>query len=199
MTRLRDNPAIVVALRAHRSLTHSLTPKFSCLRQLIPLRFAHLPCLASGDVEDLSHGKSPLDASAAQARHVRRQSTKPPGCRSPSSSSSPSQGVVKEVAVQLVDALGHGVDTPGHGVGPWDGVGGVAKRWAVSPCDQNASLSVNEPDFAENITSLKTASRNGVTIRRESSSPTIGPVRLLVTTLDALTHPKHSPCPFMPP
>ena len=57
--------------------------------------------------------------------------------------------VVKEVAVQLVDALGHGVDTPGHGVGPWDGVGGVAKRWAVSPCDQNAS--VNEPDFAENI------------------------------------------------
>ena len=26
----------------------------------------------------------------------------------------------------------------------------------------------------------------------ESSSPTIGPVRLLVTTLDALTHPKHS-------
>ena len=52
-------------------------------------------------------------------------------------------GVVKEVAVQLVDTLGQGVDTPGHGVGPWDGVGGVAKRWAVSP--------VNEPDFVENI------------------------------------------------
>ena len=87
--------------------------------------------------------------------------------------------VVKEVAVQLVDALGHGVDTPGHGVGPWDGVGGVAKRWAVSPCDQNAS--VNEPDFAENFTSLK---RNGVKKRRHYStrelqsdywpSPTIG-------------------------
>ena len=53
--------------------------------------------------------------------------------------------VVKEVAVQLVDALGHGVDTPGHRVGPWDGVGGVVGE----PCDQNAS--VNEPDFAENI------------------------------------------------
>ena len=147
MTRLRDNPAIVVALRAHRPLTHSLThPQIflpaaadsASLRSLIP-------CLASGDVEDLSHGKSPLDASAAQARHVHRQSTKPPGCRSPSSPSSPSQGVVKEVAVQLVDALGHGVDTPGHRVGPWDGVGGVVGE----PCDQNAS--VNEPDFAENI------------------------------------------------
>ena len=42
-------------------------------------------------------------------------------------------GVVKEVVAQLVDALGHGA---GHGVGPWDGVGGVAKRWAVSPCDR---------------------------------------------------------------
>ena len=54
--------------------------------------------------------------------------------------------MVNEVAVQLVDALGDGVDTPGHGKGPWDGVGGVAKRWTY---DQNASTS--EPDFAENI------------------------------------------------
>ena len=46
--------------------------------------------------------------------------------------------VVKEV-------LGHVVDTPGHGVGLWDGVGGVVDE----PCDQNASL--NEPDFAENV------------------------------------------------
>ena len=45
-------------------------------------------------------------------------------------------GVVKEVAVQLVDALGDGVDTPGHGKGPWDGVGGVAKRWTVRRLSQ---------------------------------------------------------------
>ena len=40
-------------------------------------------------MEDLSHGKSPQDASVAhdQARRVRRQSTNPPGCRSPSSPS----------------------------------------------------------------------------------------------------------------
>ena len=51
-------------------------------------------------------------------------------------------GVVKEVAVQLVDALGDGVDTPGHEVGPWDRV--------PCPCDDQKA-SVNEPDFAENI------------------------------------------------
>ena len=36
-------------------------------------------------------------------------------------------GVVKEVAVELVDTLEQGVDT-GHGKGPWDHIGGLLTR-----------------------------------------------------------------------
>ena len=88
------------------SVSHPLTdsPQKLSAAPLILLRFALLPCLASGDMEDLSHGKSisPQDASAAydQARHVRRQLTNPLGCRS---LSSPSQNTTTTSPSSAVD------------------------------------------------------------------------------------------------
>jgi hypothetical protein len=59
-------------------------------------------------------------------------------------------GVVKEVAVELVDTLGQGVDT-GHGKGPWDDIGGAAKRMISQDFVENQQDFVeNQQDFAEN-------------------------------------------------
>jgi hypothetical protein len=90
-TRLRESPAPFSCVPSHAILCSESTHLHSNFSAASPPplpRFARLPCLSSGDVEDLSHGKSPWDALAAQARHharhVRRQSINPPGCPSPS-------------------------------------------------------------------------------------------------------------------
>ena len=59
-------------------------------------------------------------------------------------------GVVKEVVAELVDTLEHGVDT-GHGKGPWDHIGGAAKRMISQDFVENQQDFVeNQQDFAEN-------------------------------------------------
>jgi hypothetical protein len=56
-------------------------------------------------------------------------------------------GVVKEVAVELVDTLGQGVDT-GHGKGPWDDIGGAAKRMISQDFVENQRCM--QQDYVEN-------------------------------------------------
>jgi hypothetical protein len=55
-------------------------------------------------------------------------------------------GVMKEVAVELVDTLGQGVDKS-----PWDDIGGAAKRMISQDFVENQQDFVeNQQDFAEN-------------------------------------------------
>jgi hypothetical protein len=56
-------------------------------------------------------------------------------------------GVMKEVAVELVDTLGQGVDT-GHGKGPWDDIGGAAKRMISQDFVENQRCM--QQDYVEN-------------------------------------------------
>ena len=65
IARLWDNPAIVAALRAHRSFAHhSLTPKFCLPTVLILLHLAGEPSLNVGLNEGGAHGKCVGDAAS---------------------------------------------------------------------------------------------------------------------------------------
>ena len=119
---------------------------------------------------------------------VTNRPLKPPGCRSPPSSSFPSDcssissPPCVEPAVPCVEpavpsgtvpgraSLAHYLLITGH------------RRLRPPPNDQSSTIITlrTSPLSSENIDDSSS---------RESSSPTIGPVRLLVTTLDALTHP----------
>ena len=114
VTRLRDNPVIVVALRAHRALTHSLThtPKFACLRRLIlPAADAHANDTNDDEEEmpqltPISHLRA-LEAYPDGIKECVRRWTKGNRSRTVSLiiSLCVEEQIVEEVATKLVEGL----------------------------------------------------------------------------------------------
>ena len=145
MTRLRDNPVIVVALRAHRSLTHSLrhTPQiFLRLRRLI------LPAAdCDGNDGDTTSEMTPIS-------HLRALESVPDGLEacverwSQGSRTRAASLMVSlcrkfQVEVEVATALVKGMSTPVDGP---DHPGRRKKRKRASPV-------ISFADFAENCTS----------------------------------------------
>ena len=145
MTRLRDNPVIVVVLRTHRSLTHALThtPNFLALREL------NLPA-ADGDDDTMPMTPfSPLRALEAVPDGleacVERWSQ---GSRTRAASLIVSLCRKFDVSFEVAKGLVKGMSTPVDGHGHPDR---RKKRKRGSPVVDERTLSF--ADFAENYTS----------------------------------------------